>query len=84
MTFDNDHPPIVIGDTNPVMPSDKMIAELAGASLGFGLNPEHIDWDRFYEYLEAEGWDMQDLGGKLDDRIRRRARKLRADGEVEW
>ena len=79
-----DSSPIVISDNNPVMPTDQMIADLAGASLGFGDKPEHIDWDRFYEHLEAEGWDMQDLGGKLDDRIRRRARKLRAEGKVEW
>ncbi len=76
--------PIEIGDSNPVMPSDELIAELAGASLGFGLNPDTIDWVRFYEYLEMEGWDMQDLGGKLDERIRRRGRKLRAEGGVGW
>ena len=76
--------PVEIGDSNPVMPSDELIGDLAGASLGFGDQPNSIDWERFYEHLEAEGWDMQDLGGKLDGRIRRRVRKLRAEGLVEW
>lgn len=77
--------PIEIGDKNPVMPNDDVIAELASASLGFGLNPSHIDWDRFYKSLEADQrLDMQDLGGKLDDKIRRRANKLRKEGKVEW
>ena len=36
--------PIEIGDNNPVMPNDEVIAELAAASLGYGLNPNNIDF----------------------------------------
>ena len=64
-------------------PSFEIVEACAESSIGFGLNPEHVDWDRFYETLESFGWDMQDLGGTADNRIRRAVRKAMNDGDIQ-
>ena len=82
------------GDTRPIhtidtgdaftLP-DKVIIDLAEASIGFGLNPANVDWERFYEMLESQyGYDMQDLGGTADNRIRRRVSVLRKAERINW
>jgi hypothetical protein len=55
--------------------------EAAGGTLNVG-NPG-IDWDRYYDVLETLGWDMQDLGGPADRKIRRIVRAAIRAGEVD-
>ncbi len=70
---------------NDVTFPDELIIELAEASIGFGLNPSHVDWDRFYEYLEMMyGYDMQGMGDRPDNRIRRRVSQLRKEEKINW
>ena len=64
--------------------TDDVIAKLQGcgdASYGLG-NDFTIRWDRFYELLEMDGYDMQDLGGPADNKIRRLVRKMVQGGEI--
>jgi len=72
------HETIEINQHTPLSVVDEIGADRIGAlaSSVYGLgNHWHIDWERFYESLETEGWDMQDLGGKVDEKIRRIGRK---------
>ncbi len=57
------------------------LIECASASYGIG-NRWTVDWERFYEMLEMYGWDMQDLGGSVDNKIRRIVREAAREGEV--
>ncbi len=78
-------PLVVVTKSYDVTFPDKVLIELAESSIGFGLNPSHVDWDRFYEMLESfYGYDMQDMGGRADNRIRRRVSQLRKQGEISW
>ena len=78
-------PSIVIDSDNDVILPDKLIIELAESSIGFGLNPANVDWERFYEYLEMMyGYDMQGMGDKSDNRIRRRVSQLRKEEKINW
>ena len=65
-------------------PPFEVIKECAEASIGFGLNPEHVDWDRFYDYLESYGWEMDEYSGKADGRLHRIVNKARKEGEINW
>ncbi len=64
------------------VPSKKVLIECANASYGLG-NRFTVDWERFYEFLEMEGWDMQDLGGRVDNKIRRIVQQAARDGEIQ-
>ena len=64
-------------------PTLAIITICAENAVGFGLNPDNVDWDRFYEMLEILGWDMQDLGGTVDNRIRRLVNRARREGEMQ-
>ena len=76
---------IEVTNANDVTFPDELIIELAEASIGFGLNPSHVDWDRFYDSLEMMyGYDMQDLGGRSDNRIHRRVSQLRKEEKLNW
>ena len=57
------------------------LIECASASYGLG-NGWLVDWERFYEMLEMYGWDMQDLGGFVDNKIRRIVREAVREGEI--
>ena len=60
----------------------KILKDLGDASYGLG-NRFVIDWDRFYEMMESmEGYDMQDLGGPADSKIRRVVQKMVREGEI--
>ncbi len=85
MTTGTTRPMIVVDKSHDVTFPDEVIIELAESSIGFGLNPANVDWDRFYEYLEAGyGYDMQGLGDTPDNRIRKRVGKLRTEGRINW
>jgi len=60
----------------------KILKDCGDASYGFNQN-FNIDWERFYESLEMNGWDMQDLGGSADEKIRRVVRRMVRDGEIQ-
>ena len=78
-------PVIVVTKSNDVTFPDKVLIGLAEASIGFGLNPSHVDWDRFYEMLESfYGYDMQGMGDRPDNRIRRRVSQLRKEEKINW
>ena len=51
-------------------------------SIGFN-NSWVIDWERFWENFEGEGFDMQDLGGPVYNHIQRRVRKLVKEEEIQ-
>ena len=75
--------PLVIRTTEDLPEfTDEFLAELKDtgeSAIGF-LEPwGRIDWDRFYEFWESAGYDMQDLGGPADMKIQRTVRKI-----VEW
>ena len=62
--------------------STKVSILAAARRAGLG-NRFVIDWDRFYEMLESfNGYDMQDLGGPADNKIRRVVQKMVREGEV--
>ena len=63
-------------------PSFAILKECAEAAIGFGLQPDHVDWDRFYDALESFGWDTI-MAGVADERIRRIVRKARREGEIQ-
>lgn len=73
--------PVVVTSDSTEPPPRKILIECAEASYGMG-NRFVVDWERFYEHLESEGWDMQDLGGYVDNRIRRIVRQAVKDGEI--
>ena len=73
---------IVITEANPVVPDRELLIECGGGAYGLGNNFT-VDWDRFYELLEMYGYDMQDLGGKADNKIRRIVRKAIREGEID-
>ena len=60
----------------------KILEEAGDASYGLGNNWS-INWDTFYECLEREGWDMQDMGGPADNKIRRVVRKMVQEGVIQ-
>lgn len=59
----------------------KILIGCGEASYGFN-NYWGIDWEKFYESLEMYGWDMQDLGGSADNKIKRVVRKMVIEGEI--
>ncbi len=64
--------------------TEDVISKLQGcgeASYGLGNNWT-INWERFYEILEMEGYDMQDLGGPADNKIRRLVQKMVKEGDI--
>ncbi len=64
-------------------PFRKVLADIGSSVYGLG-NHFTIDWDRFYEMLESfYGYDMQDLGGPADNKIRRVVQKMVREGEVQ-
>ncbi len=69
----------IIKDTP--FPPDSVLIELAAGALGFGLNPTHVDWDRFWDSLEDYGLDMQI---HQESKYKRRVRQLIKEGEVAW
>ena len=76
----NEEPTTITRETTE-LPPDPVLIECAEASYGLG-NRWVVDWERFYECLEIEGWDMQDLGGPVDNKIRRFVRRAIKDGEM--
>jgi hypothetical protein len=74
-------PPIEITADNPIVPPRDLLIRIGESVYGLGNNWT-IDWERFYERLEAHGYDMQDLGGPADEKIRRIVRKAVQDGEI--
>ncbi|KKL48423.1 hypothetical protein LCGC14_2325650 [marine sediment metagenome] len=58
-----------------------VLADCGGASYGLGNNWS-INWDTFYQCLEMEGWDMQDMDGPADNKIRRVVQKMVREGEI--
>ena len=66
---------------NPVMPPDAVLLECGEVSYGMG-NRWVIDWEMFYNALDSAGYDMQDLGGTVDTRIRRKVRQWVRDGDI--
>ena len=80
--YDPNNPPIEITRLEHV--TEDVISKLQGcgeAVYGLGNNWT-IDWDRFYQYLEDEGYDMQDMGGPADNKIRRLVRKMVKEGDI--
>lgn len=78
---DEDHEgPVEITSTNGRFPPREALLAAAEGSHNVG-NPG-INWERFYECLETEGWDMQALGSPVDSKIRRIVRKAIREGEV--
>lgn len=73
---------IEITESNPVIPDHKLLIDCGEGAYGLGNNFT-VDWERFYEMLETYGgYDMQDLGGKADNKIRRIVRKAIREGEI--
>ena len=74
---------ITITENTPLSetPPREVLIECANGAYGLGNNFT-VNWERFYELLEMEGWDMQDLGGRMDEKIRRIVRKAVREGEV--
>ena len=73
---------IVITADSTDMPPVDILMECGNASYGLGGRWE-IDWDHFYDTLDMLGWDMQGIGGTIDNRIRRLVRKAVRDGEIQ-
>lgn len=64
------------------LPPLPCLYETAESSTNMGNHPG-VDWDRFYDILDTQhGYDMQDLGGTTDNRIRRIVRQAITDGEI--
>lgn len=78
-TYDDD--PVIITSATTELPTRETLIDCGNASYGMG-NRWAIDWDRFYETLETYGFDMQDLGGEVDSRIRKVVREAVREGEV--
>ena len=80
--------PVEIGPNAPLSVIDDIgepiLLACGESALGFGLTPDKIDWERFWVTLENYGFDMQDLGGKVHDKIQRIVRKMKADGRITW
>ncbi len=80
------HPTVILRVTDlPEFdePFRKVLSEIGSSVYGLG-NRWVIDWDRFYEMLESfHGYDMQDLGGPADNKIRRVVQKMVRDGEIQ-
>ena len=85
MTFERDGGPIEVNNVHDLPEFDAdFIAVLQGCGESvYGLgNDWSINWESFYQCLEMEGWDMQDLGGPADNKIRRVVRKMVNEGEI--
>ena len=81
-----DRDPIIIDSATDSatteLPSTATLIDVGNASYGMG-NRWVIDWERFYEILDSQhGFDMQDLGGKIDNRIRRVVRLAVREGDI--
>lgn len=72
---------IEINENTEDLPPRPVLIECANGAYGLGNNFT-VDWERFYELLEMKGWDMQDLGGRIDNKIRRIVREAVQEGEV--
>lgn len=81
--YDPENPPVEINEHTPLSecPPTEILIECGNASYGMGNNFQ-INWDIFYESLESEGWDMQNLGGRMDNKIRRIVRDAVWEGLV--
>ena len=64
-------------------PPFAIVKVCAAAAIGFGDNPKHVDWDRFWDSLESCGWEMGEYG-KASSQMERIVRKARAEGEIQW
>jgi hypothetical protein len=74
--------PYVITELTTAIPPREALIECGEASYGMG-NRWVIDWERFYDILDTQhGWDMQDLGGKVDNAIRRIVREAVREGDI--
>ena len=61
----------------------KILQECGESSVGFLEPYGRVEWDRFYEMLDSfHGWDMEDMGGPADEKIRRVVRKMVREGEI--
>ena len=85
MSLFSDEKPIEITGIDDLPEFDdaflKILKDCGDASYGLGNNWS-INWDAFYECFEMEGWDMQELGGPSDEKIRRVVRKMVNEGEI--
>ena len=80
--YDPDNPPVEITKLEDV--TEDVISKLQScgeSSYGMGNNWT-INWETFYECLEIEGYDMQDLGGRADNKIRRLVQKMVREGDI--
>ncbi len=84
-TFYGDVSPIEIANIHDLPKFDDaflaVLRECGEASYGLGNNWT-INWESFYISLEMEGWDMQDMGGPADNKIRRVVRKMINEGDI--
>ncbi len=71
---------VEINDGNQLMPPDQALINAGEGS--YMVGGPGMDWDKFYDRLETEGFDMQSLGGKLDAKIQRWVRKAIRNGEI--
>ena len=82
MSWWYDGEPVEITADTTELPAREALIECGNASYGMG-NRWVIDWECFYEILESQyGFDMQDLGGKIDNRIRKLVREAVNEGEI--
>jgi len=78
--FDGD--PTVITSSTTDIPSRDILIECGNSSYGMG-GRWVVDWEQFYDILDTQyGWDMQDLGGKVDNKIRRIVREAVKEGDI--
>ena len=74
--------PKIIDSTTTDLPTIAILIEVGNSSYGMG-NRWVIDWERFYDILDNQhGWDMQDLGGRIDNQIRRIVRSAVNEGDI--
>ena len=86
MSFLHEGPLVTINSLDDLPEFDgtflKVLQDIGDASYGLG-NRFVIDWDRFYEMLESfADYDMQDLGGPADNKIRRVVQKMVREGDI--
>jgi len=75
--------PTVILEADSDVPPTACLIESGLGSFNFGAAPNAIYWERFYEVLDMQhGFDMQDLGGPMDNKIKRIVRTAVNEGEV--
>lgn len=68
--------------TESVDISDDILIGCGEASVGFNQS-WNVDWTKFWECLETDGWDMQDMGGRIHNQLQRRVQKLKRAGLIQ-